>query len=134
GVLNKDLFIEFCLPYLNRIREELRDAKMIYFPKDGWYALESLKEINFDVISLDWTITPGYARMIFGNGQILQGNMDPSVLYADDSIISTESLGIMSGFGRNHIFNLGHGVYPDIDKDKVKHLVQCIKEYEYPKS
>lgn len=134
GVLNTDLFNDFCKPYLSRIKETVIKAPLIYFPKDGWFALESIKEIGFDVIGLDWTIPPSYARAIFGNDQILQGNLDPSVLYSTKENIRKETIQVIEEFGFPHIFNLGHGVYPDMNKDQVAHLVQVIKSYRYPKS
>jgi len=131
GVLDESLFNEFCLPMLQQIRNEVTDVPLIYFPKNGPFAMDSVKEIGFDAIGLDWTVKPKEAREKFGNQQTLQGNLDPCALYADPEEIATQANKVMDAFGRNHIFNLGHGVYPDMDKDHVKHLVDTIKAYRY---
>lgn len=131
GVLDVDLFNTFCKPILERIRREVTEAPLIYFPKDGWFAMESMRDIGFDAIGIDWSVAPGYARSIFGADQVLQGNLDPCALYSDLENLAAKANKTMDQFGRNHIFNLGHGVYPDMDKDHVKHLVDTIKTYRY---
>lgn len=131
GVLDASLFDEFCRPLLEKIRAEVTDVPLIYFPKDGWFAMDSIKDIGFDAIGLDWSVDPASARKQFGDSQILQGNLDPCTLYASPEKIAQEATRVMDTFGRNHVFNLGHGVYPDMDKDHVKHLVDTIKAYRY---
>jgi len=131
GVLDIDLFNEFCKPLLERIRREVTEAPLIYFPKDGWFAMDSINDIGFDAIGIDWSVAPSYARSVFGPDQILQGNLDPCALYGSPLSIANKANATMDAFGRNHIFNLGHGVYPDMDKDHVKHLVDTIKCYRY---
>jgi len=131
GVLDQDLFEEFCKPLLVQIRKEVTSVPLIYFPKDGWFAMNSIKEVGFDAIGIDWSVNPGYARKVFGSDQVLQGNLDPCALYGSPSSITERATATMNAFGRNHIFNLGHGVYPDMDKDHVKHLVDTIKAYRY---
>ncbi len=131
GVLDQDLFDEFCKPLLLRIRKEVTEAPLIYFPKDGWFAMDSINDIGFDAIGIDWSVDPAYARSVFGSDQILQGNLDPCALYGSPESITRRANATMDAFGRNHIFNLGHGVYPDMDKDHVKHLVDSIKAYRY---
>jgi len=131
SVLDESLFNEFCRPMLEQIRAEVTEVPLIYFPKNGPFAMNAVKEIGFDAIGLDWSVDPASARAHFGNDQTLQGNLDPCALYATPENISIQANKVMDGFGRNHIFNLGHGVYPDMDKDHVKHLVDTIKAYRY---
>lgn len=132
GVLNQELYEQFCLPYIQKIRSAISEVPLIYFPKDGWYAYEMIQKLGFDVIGLDWSVPMTKARNIFGSNQILQGNMDPCALYAEKGTIERMTLNTIDAMGRNHIFNLGHGVYPDIDRYHVKYMVDVIKAYRYP--
>ena len=72
----------------------------------------------------------GEVRKQIGNQVALQGNMDPTVLYANKDYIQNEVKNVLSSFGNGngHIFNLGHGVLPDVDPENVKALVQFVKE------
>ena len=80
---------------------------------------------------MDWTIDPATARKQAGN-KTLQGNADPCLLYADDKKIISETQAMLKAFGKqNYICNLGHGLYPDIDKEKVKFFVNVVKEFKW---
>ena len=71
------------------------------------------------------------SRQLIGNNKTLQGNMDPCLLYADFEVIRAETNKMLDSFGTGrHIANLGHGLYPDTDKEKVKFYVDTIKEYK----
>jgi len=72
----------------------------------------------------------GEVRKQIGDRVALQGNMDPTVLYADKEYIREEAKRILNSYvkGSGHIFNLGHGVLPDIDLENIKELVQFIKD------
>jgi uroporphyrinogen decarboxylase len=88
---------------------------MIIFAKGAWYALEDLSKSDYDVISLDWTHNPVQARKRVGPTKVLQGNMDPNVLYGPRANISKEVERIVKGFGGGkggYIVNLGHGITP----------------------
>jgi uroporphyrinogen decarboxylase len=89
-----------------------------------------LASIGADVLGLDWTMDLGKVRKEVGDKVALQGNLDPTVLYADKTYIKKEVENVLSSFGKGngHVFNLGHGVLPDIDPENVKALVQYVKE------
>lgn len=84
------------------------------------------------MIGLDWTMNIAESRSLIGSGKTLQGNADPCLLYADLPTIKKETEKMLRGFGPNrHIANLGHGLYPDTEKDKVKFFVDTIKEFRF---
>ena len=66
-----------------------------------------------------------------GNSRVIQGNLDPCLLYADDEIIVRETIKLIQEANGHHIVNLGHGVYPDTDPRKVKLMIDTVKEYSY---
>ena len=132
GVLAPDQFYEFSLKYMSRICDAIQPlVPVTVFAKDAHYAIEEISKIKCNTIGLDWTINPSTARKL-SNGKVLQGNADPCLLYADEKVILTETKKMLAAFGPlNYIANLGHGLYPDIDKEKVKFFVECIKSYKF---
>lgn len=72
------------------------------------------------------------ARSIIGNNKTLQGNLDPCLLYAPEEKIEEETIKMLQAFGpEKHIANLGHGVYPDTDPEKVKHFIKTVQNYKH---
>lgn len=71
----------------------------------------------------------GDVRKVIGNKVALQGNLDPTVLYSPKEKIRKEAVKILESFGKGsgHIFNLGHGILPDVDPENAKYLVDVIK-------
>jgi uroporphyrinogen decarboxylase len=137
GELSPDDFKNFSLPYLtqisNQVKEQLKNeglvpVPMIIFCKGSWYALESLSEIGYDVISLDWTIDPVYAKKITKDKVTLQGNMDPNVLHGDIEIIKSTVEKMLKKFGTNHkyIVNLGHGILPTVDPESTRVFLETV--------
>jgi uroporphyrinogen decarboxylase len=89
-------------------------------------------KMNCDVIGLDWNMEIFESRKLIGNFKTLQGNMDPCLLYADDEMIVAETGKMLNEFGpERHIANLGHGLYPDISKEKVKLFVDTVKNFRH---
>ncbi len=88
------------------------------------------KELGADAISVDWTLELEKVRRKIGDKVAIQGNLDPTVLYADPSFIKREARKVLESFGKGqgHIFNLGHGILPDIDPENLKVLVNYVKE------
>lgn len=129
GVLGPDQYREFSLRYISRICDAIEPlAPVTVFAKDAHFALADMSKLNCNTIGLDWTINPQDARIIIGNGKTLQGNADPCMLYADEKTIEAEAKKMIAAFGKQrYIANLGHGLYPDTDKNKVKYFVDCIK-------
>jgi len=132
GVLSESMYYEFSLKYISKICDALSPlVPVTVFAKDAHYAIQKISETSCNSIGLDWTINPKTARIQSGN-KTLQGNADPCLLYADEKKIISETHNMLSAFGKNrYICNLGHGLYPDIEKEKVKLFVNVVKEYKW---
>ena len=129
GVLSKELYMEFELPYLKQICDAIDEAPITLFAKGAHYIIKDFGKLNCQTIGLDWTQDIAKAREE-APGKTFQGNFDPSNLYASYQEIEENTKKMLSAFGRQrHIANLGHGVYPDTDPDKVKCFVQTIQAY-----
>ncbi len=136
GLLGPDLFQEFSLRYLKQITDALkhqtatREIPVILFSKGSNGQLEALAETGCDALGLDWTISLDQARRRVGNRVALQGNLDPCVLYAKPDVIRAEVGKVLRSFGsgNGHVFNLGHGITPDIDPEHVRVLVDAVHE------
>ncbi|MDP4173381.1 MAG: uroporphyrinogen decarboxylase [Bacteroidota bacterium] len=132
GILSQEDFYEFSLKYIAKVISNIKrkDEPVIVFAKGVHYGLEKIVESGADVIGLDWTMDLGSVRNILKNKAALQGNMDPSVLYASEDKIKNEAKKVLSSYGKGsgHIFNLGHGILPDIDPERAKALVRFVKE------
>jgi len=133
GILSEKQYYEFALKYINQIVEAIRPlAPITVFAKDAHYAIKKIAATNCNTIGLDWTIDPAKARAEAGNNVTLQGNADPCLLYADEKTIMKEAAEMLNAFGKQrYICNLGHGLYPDLDKEKVKFFVSFVKEYKF---
>jgi len=131
GILNRELYEEFCLPYLKKIISNISKAPVILFCRGAWFSLDQIVKLGSDAIGLDWNFNLIDTRQLIGNELIIQGNMDPCLLYSDRNSISSEVSRICNAAGRNHIMNLGHGVYPDTPLENVKHFVNEVKQFKY---
>jgi uroporphyrinogen decarboxylase len=132
GVLSESMYYEFSLKYISMICDALSPlVPVTVFAKDAHYAVSKIAETSCNSIGLDWTINPLTARLQAGN-KTLQGNTDPCLLYADAEKIISETEAMLKAFGKQrYICNLGHGLYPDLDKQKVKLFVDVVKEYKW---
>ncbi len=134
GVLTTPDYLQFSLRYLHRIVSALKatadgqHVPVILFTKGGGNWLEPIAETGCDAIGLDWTISLSAARKRVGHKVALQGNMDPTVLYASSGKVAREVERILDDFGQadGHVFNLGHGIHPGIEPDRVKTLVDTV--------
>jgi uroporphyrinogen decarboxylase len=137
GILSGNAYREFSLNYMTKIVSKLHREKegrrvpVILFTKNGGQWLESIADSGCDAIGLDWTTEIGEARSRVGNRVALQGNMDPSILYASPAVIREEVATILAsyGLGEGHVFNLGHGITPEVNPDHVSHFVTAVHEY-----
>ena len=129
GVLGNDQYTAFSLQYISKICDAISPfVPVTIFAKDAHFALANMSKLNCNTIGLDWTINPQDARIIVGSGKTLQGNADPCLLYADEKTIELEAKKMVNAFGKHrYIANLGHGLYPDLDKNKVKFFIDCVK-------
>jgi uroporphyrinogen decarboxylase len=132
GILSPDNYREFSLDYLWKVVSNIRrnGAPIIVFSKGSNECLEEISKIGADVVSLDWTVDIGEARRSIGERVALQGNLDPSALYASPDKIRHEVKLILRKYGKGsgHIFNLGHGILPDTPVDHARTLVDAVKE------
>jgi len=136
GTLTPEAYREFSLDYMRRIVDQLirehdgRRVPVILFTKGGGQWLEAMAETGCDGLGLDWTTNIGEARRRVGKKVALQGNLDPSVLYASPERIRAQVHKVLEDFGEGsgHVFNLGHGIHQHIDPDHVKSLVDSVHE------
>ncbi|MDY2947184.1 MAG: uroporphyrinogen decarboxylase [Mannheimia varigena] len=137
GVLAHNDYKEFSLRYMHKIVDGLirenegRKVPVTLFTKGGGLWLEAIAETGCDAIGLDWTVDIADARKRVGDKVALQGNMDPSVLYATPERIEQEVKNILAGFGNGsgHVFNLGHGIHLDVPVESPKVFVDAIHNY-----
>jgi uroporphyrinogen decarboxylase len=132
GLLSPEQYREFSLPYLSRICDAIQDVPVTIFAKGAFFARKELGKLKCAVVGLDWNMDIRESRELIGKEKTLQGNMDPCLLYSSDKKIISETEKMLEDFGASrHIANLGHGLYPDIEKEKVKLFVDTIKNYRF---
>jgi uroporphyrinogen decarboxylase len=137
GLLAPAAFGEFSLRWLAevvaRLRAEpaAREVPVILFSKGANGHLEALADTGCAALGVDWTIGIGEARRRVGARVALQGNLDPAVLAASPEAIRRAVRALLDDFGAHpgHVFNLGHGITPDIDPDHVAVLVDAVHEH-----
>lgn len=140
GSLGTEEYLEFSLHYAKQVRSLLNTSyegkkiPTILFTKGGGQWLESMAETGYDALGLDWQTDIQIARDRVGGRVALQGNMDPITLYANPEIIKAKVASILEkyGSGTGHVFNLGHGILPDINPDHVKAMVDAVHDLSLP--
>ena len=131
GILGREQYQIFGLNYINMIVEAFPNVPFTVFSKGAVASLPEISAVQCTTIGLDWNMDIGIARELVGESKTLQGNLDPCLLYAPNEIIEKETLNLLKSFkSQRHIVNLGHGVYPDIDPEKVKVFIKTVKNYE----
>ncbi|HXR01339.1 MAG TPA: uroporphyrinogen decarboxylase [Pseudomonas sp.] len=136
GSLSAAAYQEFSLAYMRKIVSGLirehdgRKVPVILFTKGGGLWLESIADAGADALGLDWTCDIGEARRRVGSKVALQGNMDPTVLYANPQAIRQEVSNILKsyGSGTGHVFNLGHGITPEVDPANAGAFIEAVHE------
>ena len=136
GSLSAAGYKEFSLKYMQRIISRLpaeadgRKVPVIVFTKGGGQWLNAIAECGAQAVGIDWTTDIHSARDLVGDRVALQGNMDPSMLFASPERIRTEVEGILAsyGHGSGHVFNLGHGITPGVNPDHVTAFVDAVQE------
>jgi len=130
GLLAPHDFEKYILPWTKKLIDSLdrKDVPVIYFVKNSGTMLEIVKEAGSDVIGLDWHINLGKARDILGDKVAVQGNLDPTVLYAPKDYIEKEVQRILNENDDRPglIFNLGHGILPTVPPENAIHMVECV--------
>ena len=141
GVLADGAFQQFSLAYTARVLAQLKRSHdgvtipRIVFTKGGGLWLQDMAGLDCEVLGLDWTVNLGQARALVGHSKALQGNIDPNVLFANPTQISSEVARVLDSFGTphtgpgagpTHIFNLGHGISQHTPPDHVAALVEAV--------
>ncbi len=134
GALSHAAYQEFSLRYIKQIMAGLKrehdGARIpsVVFTKGGGLWLESIANSGCDAVGLDWTIDIGEARRRVGDKVALQGNLDPSILFAEPTIIAAEVEKILVSFGHGngHVFNLGHGISQFTPPENAAALVEAV--------
>jgi len=131
GILSKQEYLEFSLTYMEKIisKVERKNNPVILFSKGAHHSVVEMSRSGADVLGLDWTMDLGEVRKKVGKKVALQGNLDPTVLYAPESVIKRKAGEVLESFGNGsgHVFNLGHGILPDIKSENAKTLVRFVK-------
>lgn len=130
GSLSPTAYSEFGTKYVRKICEAINEVPVTVFAKGAYYAREELAALDCQTIGLDWNMDIEESRKIIGMDKTLQGNLDPCLLYSDFASIEKSTKNLLNSFGnRRHIANLGHGVYPDTDPEKVKCFIETVKAH-----
>jgi uroporphyrinogen decarboxylase len=108
-----------------------RRVPNIVFTKGGGAWVEKIAAIGCDAVGLDWTTDLRKARHAVDGRVALQGNLDPAALFAPPETLRAEALRVLESYGEGvgHVFNLGHGITPDVDPERVAVLVDAVQSY-----
>ncbi|UGB46503.1 uroporphyrinogen decarboxylase [Frateuria edaphi] len=137
GLLGPAPFREFSLRYMSEVVAALkadpqaRDLPVILFSKGASLHLAEMSGTGCDALGVDWTIDLADARRAVAGKVALQGNLDPAVLRSNPEVIRREARAVMDSYGNHpgHVFNLGHGITPEVEPDHVKVLVDEVHAY-----
>lgn len=141
GALSTTNYQQFSLQYMQQIIAGLtreNDGRIVpvtLFTKGGGQWLELMATTGVDAVGLDWTTDLTKARQRIGDKVTLQGNMDPCVLYASADRVEQEVASVLADFGQaetGHVFNLGHGIHPTIEPEKMQRLVDSVHRLSEP--
>jgi len=136
GALTPADYREFSLRYMQRIvdgvtrESEGRRVPVILFTKGGGQWLADMAATGCDALGVDWTCDLADARAAVRDRVALQGNLDPSVLYAPPAEIRAQVAKVLASYGRGHghVFNLGHGIHPDVPPEHALAMVEAVHE------
>ena len=130
GILSPSDYATYVLPYTTRLINGLNseETPVIHFVKGAVTMLDAVKKAGGNVIGLDWHVNLDTARNTLGPDMAVQGNLDPTVLYATKPIIEAEVKRVLdeNGDRPGHIFNLGHGILPTVPPENAKFMVECV--------
>jgi uroporphyrinogen decarboxylase len=140
GVLAPAAYREFSLAYMRRIVADLaresegRRVPVILFTKGGGTWLAEMAASGCDALGVDWTTDLADARRACGDRVALQGNLDPGVLYAPPAQIRERVAQVLASYGRGHghVFNLGHGIHPDVLPEHALAMIEAVHELSPP--
>ncbi len=136
GALTTPHYKDFSLNYMQQIVDQLIREKdgekipVVLFTKGGGMWLQDIADTGCDAMGLDWSVDINKARQLVGDKVALQGNMDPAIMATNPDVIKQEASRILAefGHGNGHVFNLGHGITPNITPENVGALVDAVHE------
>jgi uroporphyrinogen decarboxylase len=134
GLLSTHQYQRYSLKYMQQIIKKMKaiypDIPVILFTKGGGQWLELMVDTGCDAIGLDWTCSMGQARGRVGHQVALQGNLEPSILLQSPQQIRQGVLDVLTSYGEGsgHIFNLGHGITPDVPPEHLAVMVEAVHE------
>lgn len=135
GVLSKQNYLDFSLDYMAKIVQGIKaqhpNIPITLFSKNGGKHLTHIANTGCDGIGIDWTVELNAVQAEVGDKVAIQGNLDPAVMYATPEIIEREVKKVLAQFkgDTGHIFNLGHGITPDVDPENMQVLVDCVHQF-----
>jgi len=135
GILPTATYLAYSLQPMQRIVQIIKDKRpdipVTLFTKGGSAWLEAIAATGCDCVGVDWTLPIGQVRERIGSQTAIQGNLDPAVLLCDEETIMTKTRAILDEFGQHpgHIFNLGHGITPDVKPAAMTALVNTVKNF-----
>ncbi len=135
GILSPRLYEKFSLASQQRIIDKLKtscpDTPIILFGKGCGQHLEKLADTGCAGLGVDWTLDLAEARVRVGDQVALQGNLDPAVLLTNPTVVASETRRVLDSYGSGpgHIFNLGHGITPEVPPEHVAVLVETVREH-----
>jgi uroporphyrinogen decarboxylase len=131
GILGKEQYAEFGLKYMDKIASAINEVPVTLFAKGAYNSVVELSKLDCNTIGVDWNMQMSDVRNSVGETRTLQGNLDPCSLYSSHSEVERLTNNMLDSFkSKRHIVNLGHGVYPDVDPEKVKTFIKTVKSYE----
>lgn len=131
GILGPDQYKEFSQRYIAQICDAIDEVPKIVFAKGAFFARADMNAMKCNVVGLDWNMGIEESRKLMPD-KVLQGNLDPCALYGSLDDVKRETKKMLDAFGpHKHIANLGHGLYPDTEVDKVKCFIDTIKGYSH---
>jgi uroporphyrinogen decarboxylase len=132
GLLAPKEFQQFALPAVRRTAAALRrtGVPLIYYVNQGSALMPAVAQLDVDVVGVDWRSGLSEVRRVLGPGKAVQGNLDPAALFAPAAELRRHVDAVLdeAGSAPGHIFNLGHGIWPDTDPDAVARLVDYVHE------
>ncbi len=135
GSLTRTDYRRFALPYQQRIVQSIQSkgTPVVLYVNGSSPFLHEMKESGAQILSVDWRIGLEEVSQIIGNDTVLQGNLDPTALYAPPLTVQNLVQNLLDSFDRTtgHIVNLGHGILPETPVESVQALIETVKSYEY---
>ena len=132
GILPPTYFAHYSAYYMQQVVANLQPYRIpiTLFTRGGENLMPALLTCEPDMIGIDWTIDMTWAKKHMAHQVALQGNLDPAMLYGTRELVSGEVDRILSLFGKEsgHVFNLGHGIFPDVPVDMVAFLVDRVRQ------